>query len=643
MKNLKRGLFTFLLFLMFTAITLSSSCSPVQAKTKKVSLTKKVTMNVGKTKKLVLKNNKKKVKWTSSNKKVVKITKSTKKNATIKALKKGSAKITAKIGKKKYTCKVTVKKAASAPSGSPSSNSPNVSDTDAPNTEDSDSNDRPDSNSSTPGVTPSNPADSEPSTPPETYTYSVTPLLAPFDDYFYVQTNNPDPSGIRFVDTESKYYTAADTTPCLIVPTSKRFLDVSYENKSTGRVAGGYIFERQNRNMDGGSLTMQKQIKVWHDYYYTLEYVDTPVTVNCPEVKSYLQYLIDTYTAASMTFFEKMDAIQAALDDLALYPRSVLDKNKRSTVTPYPLLAASPYSELTSLNEWYAMYDYSEEGLFLNTLYPFILNSASFPSSMYAIAQMLDSSCTIEWGSAHYQINVTKDGITKVYGGAGSGGNDPIYTNRVETLFLFDGSDGDYAAHAELQTLRDKSKEYGELATADAEVYRKQLRDEFSETVSPGSWIKVAVEGASLANKGFAYVTQGTQFSEGSQPKYVSPLKSVWIDGRYINECNIFEKGAAFKDHPTADIVIRNMEYTDMKGVKRRGDVRFQYDAASGTWKSNAYTFGYIFNADELVLPDDFILTQEEVDALDVDRNTNTDPTAGFIYDGSAEPGTPLS
>lgn len=229
-----------------------------------------------------------------------------------------------------------------------------------------------------------------------------------------------------------------------------------------------------------------------------------------------------------MTFFEKMDAIQAALDDLALYPRSVLDKNKRSTVTPYPLLAASPYSELTSLNEWYAMYDYSEEGLFLNTLYPFILNSASFPSSMYAIAQMLDSSCTIEWGSAHYQINVTKDGITKVYGGAGSGGNDPIYTNRVETLFLFNGSDGDYAAHAELQTLRDKSKEYGELATADAEVYRKQLRDEFSE---------------------------------GSQPKYVSPLKSVWIDGRYINECNIFEKGAAFKDHPTADIVIRNMEY----------------------------------------------------------------------------------
>lgn len=37
------------------------------------------------------------------------------------------------------------------------------------------------------------------------YSYEITPMLAPFNDYFYVKTDYPDPLNIRFVDKNSKY------------------------------------------------------------------------------------------------------------------------------------------------------------------------------------------------------------------------------------------------------------------------------------------------------------------------------------------------------------------------------------------------------------------------------------------------------
>ena len=81
----------------------------VEARTKKVSLSKKkLTLAVGKSVKLKLKNNKKNVKWSVSAKKVVKLNNKNKKGVVVKALKKGTAKVTAKIGKKKYVCRVVV-------------------------------------------------------------------------------------------------------------------------------------------------------------------------------------------------------------------------------------------------------------------------------------------------------------------------------------------------------------------------------------------------------------------------------------------------------------------------------------------------------------------------------------------------------
>lgn len=76
----------------------------------KLSSTKK-TIEVGKTVKISLKNNKKKVEWSVSNGKI-KIVKKTNKYAKIKAIKKGTATLKAKVGKKTYKCKITVKKSS---------------------------------------------------------------------------------------------------------------------------------------------------------------------------------------------------------------------------------------------------------------------------------------------------------------------------------------------------------------------------------------------------------------------------------------------------------------------------------------------------------------------------------------------------
>lgn len=77
----------------------------VSAKGKVKLNKKKVTIKVGQKVKLKLKNTKKKVKWNSSKKKVASVTA----KGVVKGKKKGTAKITAKCGKKKYVCKVTVK------------------------------------------------------------------------------------------------------------------------------------------------------------------------------------------------------------------------------------------------------------------------------------------------------------------------------------------------------------------------------------------------------------------------------------------------------------------------------------------------------------------------------------------------------
>ncbi len=463
----------------------------------------------------------------------------------------------------------------------------------------------------------------KPEEPVVEYSYTITPLLPPFNTYFYVQTDNPDPSEIRFIDRDSIYYESW-SVPSALKPVERRFIDVAYENKETGRVKGGYIFVNTGAGLDGGSLILQKKDGT--------SYTDTKTVVSCPQVKGYREYLMDTYMKPENSFFENMDAIQNGLNSIALYPRGAKDISKVNEDTPYPLLAVSPYPEL-GLNEHFQMYEKTEDPMFVSYLYPYVLDSLAFPSVLSAIAEHLDPDCKVEWSSMHYMIKITKDGETRYYGGSGNGGSEPVYSNHIEQLFLFDGSEKDYVGKSTLENIWEKNYEYGEYAREDAAAYRDLLRGKaFSEAIGLGSWIRVGTEGGYVSS--YAYVTQGSVYTEGKIPYSV---ENVWVDGRYIDICNKFVEGAEFSEHPQADIIIRNMTYTDKYQNTCLGDARYRYDETSGCWLFRAG--GYESAAvDEL--PDEFVLTQEEVSESGIDRNKDVIPS-GLVYDGTEYPGTP--
>lgn len=100
------------LSLVFTAYIPAAAAKKVQLNKKSVSL------KVGKTAKLQIKNTKKKVKWSiKSGKKYISLQKKKKKSVVIKAKKAGTAKVLAKVGKKKLTCTVKVKKSSGSAAG----------------------------------------------------------------------------------------------------------------------------------------------------------------------------------------------------------------------------------------------------------------------------------------------------------------------------------------------------------------------------------------------------------------------------------------------------------------------------------------------------------------------------------------------
>lgn len=100
----KRILVNSLVFCMVLS-EINSSSVHVTAKKSKIRLNyKRYTMNVGKKLKLKVKGTKKKVKWSSNRKKIATVSK----KGMVRAVKVGTATITAKVAKKKYKCKIVV-------------------------------------------------------------------------------------------------------------------------------------------------------------------------------------------------------------------------------------------------------------------------------------------------------------------------------------------------------------------------------------------------------------------------------------------------------------------------------------------------------------------------------------------------------
>ncbi|MBS7008405.1 Ig-like domain-containing protein [Anaerostipes sp.] len=100
MKNCKKLLSIIVMIILVLAVTPSNNAEAASIKLNK----KSITITKGKTYTLKVKGTKKKAKWSSSKKSVATVSKKGK----VTGKKRGSATITAKIGKKKYKCKVKV-------------------------------------------------------------------------------------------------------------------------------------------------------------------------------------------------------------------------------------------------------------------------------------------------------------------------------------------------------------------------------------------------------------------------------------------------------------------------------------------------------------------------------------------------------
>ena len=485
------------------------------------------------------------------------------------------------------------------------------------------------------------------------YSYSVSPVLAPFNYVVYVKTDNPDPTSFRLYDYDSRYYTAeaaesdesSDTEiPCFeLYPDC--FSDVEYENRETKRVNGGYIFYCPDQCSDGGELVVQQKTGessgVTTIYYgggdssnkHSGVFEDTDIKVACGQLKSTAGYLTEYANSKGGTLFDKLDAVQSYLDKYAVYPFGVYDESKPTGF--YPSLAASRYYPELSLNTHCEIVYNSADDMLLYCAYPFILNSASFPAIMQIVAQSLEPDAEITAGNYHPYINVTFDGKTQTYGGAGSGSYDSMPLSGVDAFYTFKSDSGDLSKVNNLDKYKEKLFEYKSIADEAAqemldpiagETYRKTIAE------TGGTFIKILTEGF-ITGFSYAYVMPNKYGS-------ITALSNTWVKGRYISEYEYLYTGCTFEDFPNANILVDDYEYTDKNGEKHVEDVLFYYDETNDNWSAESY-YGSTWG-DETV-PDEFFLSREQVVKMDVDKNGGILPESGLIYDGTAEPGTPFT
>lgn len=459
------------------------------------------------------------------------------------------------------------------------------------------------------------------------YTYTVRPVLAPFNNLIYVKTSNPDPTSFRITDKQTRYLNQGEETSFVVLKTV--YCDVAYENTATARVKDGYVFYDKNCKSDGGALAVQELVS-------GDTYKDTGKTVSCTALKDRYDYLIDTYTDSTMSFFDKLQAVDVALNDIAVYPRTLQDTNKPNPNHPYPFLGVSPYAEMSLNDHLGEMFLSSDSYLFISSAYPFVLDSYSLPSTVYNVAKRLGYTGAYVQGLEHSLVDITYGGETRTFGGAGQGESGPLFTDHVTVDFTFDGNASDLATNASVDQLMTRYLQYMSKADEFISVYKDQIAGAaFNEAIGTGTWIRVLKEGTSYAPE-YAYIAEGP--SGGTLT-----ASNAWVDGRYVSKYEKVVPGEKFSDHPTAAIILQNVTYTDQYGDKHTNDVCYYYDRNTDTWRAAYYYWHAWYAPSGIELPDELVLTRDEVTALVPDRNTDTLPLSGLIYDGSVPPGTPFS
>ena len=347
--------------------------------------------------------------------------------------------------------------------------------------------------------------------------------------------------------------------------------------------------------------------------------------VDCPELEDDVDYLIRTYAADKGSFTEKIQAIDLGLSAIALYPKQVLDSSKRGE-PGFACLAASPYPELNLNTHVENMYQ-GGGSLLINTVYGFVLDSAGFPAMVRAAAKRIQPDCEFR-SISHAYFEVRYNGQTVTCGGKGEGSTHPLYTKFVEKTFKFDGTDRGFGTDFSMGVVRAKRLEYAAKSDEFVSMELAKLSsNSVAKNVGSGAWIRIACEGTSAYSKNYAYATYAGEND-------VSYASDAWV--RYVNNRECFEPGAKFSDHPTASIIAHNVTYVDNAGKTRTTDITYVYSPQTDQWE----TWNFFYSP-----RDQLVLTRAQVNAMvasgQIDGNTSTPPPAKYIYDGTAEPGTP--
>ena len=502
------------------------------------------------------------------------------------------------------------------------------------------------------------------------YSYKITPLLQPFNDYFFVETDNPNPKSFRFIDQTTVYDAKGYISFCGLA-----FADIHYDNPETRRVNGGYIFSCSGRNVDGGEIMLQvanvNKESDYEDYdrwyYYSWKWENTGKTFTLPRLMDVTDYLIETY-AAGDSFFDKMDAVQNGFNSVCLYSGSYLRGTIERT-NDYWMAAAVGHVDQSLYI--YSPYDRKgSKALLATAVYPFRFDSIGFPQIMIKVSEKLDSTSTHQWNEKyHYLVDITCDGVTKSYGGAGNGEGQGINKENIEYITF-----GENGADFTLENTRERLERYAKLPIEDDiprddELTWKQIAD----TVGDGAWVRVV--GNTLPVYTYLYSERdGTHFAEKEfgvgdrmyQGGDLGYTKDTWVDGRYVGIGRRFVPGATFEDHPTSDllfseITVPQIEYDYVcnnyviKSITEKPQrALFRYDDELQRWIIDSWSVAsgcadYEKTAEMvewgLVAPqylDKMTLTKEQVAAMHVDKNTNVLPPSGYVFDGILPCGTPF-
>lgn len=517
----------------------------------------------------------------------------------------------------------------------------------------------------------------------EKYSYEVIPMISPFNNYFYIKTDNPDPDSFRLVDKKSVY--VEKDSKGSITPVDTVFEDVKYEKKETRRVKGGYI--AVGSNTDGGELYLELgTVTGTHNVYNITTgettkvkdyvYNETDVKVNVEKVYGVVDYLIKMYGDSSKSYFDNLSGIQKGFSSECLYSGAyVLGEMYKSTTAPYYGLSTSPHVDQT----FYIQSPYgrkNSKSLLVSAIHPMRYDSIGFPSIMSSVAKKLDSTVTVSWSSsAHYLVNVTKDGVTKSYGGAGTGGGQGINADQIKYFYSFDGSKNDAFTKRKLSEVADMLCEYGKLTVPEEPTDTPKLTwASVRNTVGKGgSYVKLVLLTSIFGGStdGYTFMYDDGSTGEGRDGwGSVGYFHNAWYDGRYINKWEYWYPGAkltetvetekpslVFKDYTlklpddgktyyyNGKEISKSTAYDATTGVWS-GFTRFTYDSTANAW-TPSFLSGLTYKEDgkskkidDQTFIDAATITLEEAKTMNLDANTDKEPANYYIYDRVTEPGT---